>query len=139
MVTSPEATQCCPQSHTHVLLTPWRVCHVSPEIPTLIVAIVLAAVGFFIGRTLGQQHSQLQFEEQMREAKERNESRLLELQEQQRDALREAKDESAKIRSSIESEARERRQEMKRQEQRLQQKEEALDRKAEVLERTERG
>ncbi len=111
----------------------------SPEILTLIVAIVLAAGAFYIGRTLGHQHSQLQFEEQMRAAKERNESRLLELQEEQREALREAKEESAKIRASIESEARERRQEMKRQEQRLQQKEESLDRKSETLERQERS
>src|SRR5581483_1557118 len=138
MATSPCSRTCRPQSHSD-LLPPWRVCHVSPEILTLIVAIVLAAGAFYIGRTLGHQHSQLQFEEQMRAAKERNESRLLELQEEPREALREAKEESAKIRASIESEARERRQEMKRQEQRLQQKEESLDRKSETLERQERS
>jgi ribonuclease Y len=114
-------------------------CPLTPEIVTLIVAIVLAVGGFYAGRTFGQQRMQLQSEERMREAKERNEARLLELQEQQQTTLREAKEETAKIRSSLEGEVRERRQEMKRQEQRLQQKEETLDRKSEHLERQERS
>ncbi len=76
--------------------------------------------------------------EQLNQQKENAEARLLELQAQQRDALREAKDETTKIRTSLESENRERRQEIKRQEQRLQQKEEQLDHKIDSIERRER-
>jgi ribonuclease Y len=81
---------------------------------------------------------QLSFEERVRAIKEDGERRLLELQSQQRDALREAREETARIRSTLETENRERRQEIQRQERRQQQKEEALDRKMEDLERRER-
>jgi len=101
----------------------------------LFFGIVSLAFGFYTGR----QRAQLESEERIRQQKETAEARMLELQQQQRDALREAKDETAKIRTSLEAEARERRQEMKRQEQRLQQKEESLDRKMETLERREQA
>ena len=83
--------------------------------------------------------AQLNYEERLRQVKDDGERRLLDLQTQQRDALREAKEETARIRSAVETENRERRQEIKRQEQRLQQKEEALDHKTENLEKRERG
>lgn len=107
----------------------------------VILAVPLLGVvpGFIFGQKYGRQQMQLTYEEKMRQAKDTAEARLLELQEQQSQALREARDESAKIRTQIENDARERRQEMKRQEQRLQQKEESLDRKTEHFERQEQS
>jgi len=94
--------------------------------------------GYYLGRSYGTVEAERGHEEQMRLASEAAEARLLTLQEEQRIALREARDESAQIRSTLETEARERRQEIKRQEQRLQQKEETLDRKLDSLEKRER-
>src|SRR5579884_3725401 len=88
--------------------------------------------------TYGNQQSRLRNEEQLRQVKEDGEHRLIELQNQQREALREAKEENAKLRTSLEAEIRERRLEYREQEQRLQQKEQALDRKLEGIERRER-
>ncbi len=99
---------------------------------------VSLVIGGFAGIRYGMQQAKLQHEEQMRREKENAEARLLDLQQQQRDVLRESKDETAKIRAALEAEARERRQEMKRQEQRNQQKEETLDRKTDALEKRER-
>ena len=109
-----------------------------------IVLIALVAVigglcaGTFGGMLYARESTQRKHAEQLNQQKESGEARLLELQAQQRDALREAKDETTKIRTSLESENRERRQEIKRQEQRLQQKEEQLDHKIESIERRER-
>ncbi|OLE01692.1 MAG: ribonuclease Y, partial [Ktedonobacter sp. 13_1_20CM_4_53_11] len=64
--------------------------------------------------------------------------KLLEVQNQQRDALREARDETARFRATIERENAERRTELQRQERRNQQKDEALDRKIDALEQRER-
>lgn len=100
---------------------------------------IFGAVSLVLGWYLGQQRTEALHEKALREQKDAAEARLMELQKQQRDALRESKDETAKIRLSLESEARERRQEMKRQEQRLQQKEETLDRKTDGLEKRERA
>ncbi|HEX6818506.1 MAG TPA: ribonuclease Y [Ktedonobacterales bacterium] len=106
----------------------------------VILLVVLLGVmpGIVVGFIFGQQQARIRHQEQLQQMKDTAEARMLELQEQQRDALREAKDENAKTRASLESDARERRQEMKRQEQRLQQKEEALDRKTEGIEKRER-
>ena len=57
----------------------------------------------------------------------------------EREILLQAKDESAQIRTAAETEHRERRAELQRQEKRLQQKEEQLDRKLEDLDGRERG
>ncbi len=120
----------------------WRfiVLNIPEEIVLIIIAGVLPGliIGMSGGFAYGRQQSKLDHEEQMRLASEAAEARLLALQEEQRVALREAKDETAKIRTSLESEARERRQELRRQEQRLQQKEETLDRKIDNLEKRER-
>ncbi|MBF6589480.1 MAG: ribonuclease Y [Ktedonobacterales bacterium] len=105
----------------------------------IVLAIAAAVGGYFFGRRDGRQESQLRFEEHIRQTREKAEARLLELQEQQRDALRENTVEAARVRAALETEARERRQELKQQESRLQQKEEALERKIEGLERQERG
>jgi len=104
----------------------------------IVVAVALLGGGYYLGRSYGKVEALRGHEEQMRLASEAAETRLLTLQEEQRVALREARDDSAEMRSSLENEARERRQEIKRQEQRLQQKEDSLDRKLESLEKRER-
>lgn len=85
-----------------------------------------------------RQQSKLTFEEQLRQVKETGEQRLIEMQTQQHDSLKEAKEENSKIRTTLEAEIRERRIEYKEQEQRLQQKEQALDRKIDALDRKDR-
>ncbi len=84
-------------------------------------------------------HQASQYNEKLRLQQEEYERRLLEVQEHQRDVLRETREETAKFRATIETENRERRAELKRQEQRLFQKEESFDRKTENLERRERA
>ncbi|HEY7781492.1 MAG TPA: ribonuclease Y [Ktedonobacterales bacterium] len=114
------------------------------------VAIVLIVLFFAIGAggayffqerefTHKTMEMRLNAEERIRVIKEEGEGRLLELQAQQRQALREAKDESASIRSTMETEYKERRQEVQRSERRVQEKEEAFDRKTSALERRERA
>ncbi|PWT73491.1 MAG: ribonuclease Y, partial [Chloroflexi bacterium] len=103
-----------------------------------VVALVALGIGTFGGFVYARETTQRKHAEQLNQQKESAEARLLEIQAQQRDALREAKDETTKIRTSLESENRERRQEIKRHELRLQQKEEQLDRKIEGIEKRER-
>jgi ribonucrease Y len=109
----------------------------------VIVLIILGlAFGFalaYMWTTYSAQQSRLRNEEQLRQVKEDGERRLIELQNQQRETLKEAKEENAKLRTALESEIRERRIEYKEQEQRLQQKEQALDRKLDGIERRERA
>ncbi|MGO8946478.1 MAG: ribonuclease Y [Ktedonobacterales bacterium] len=103
-----------------------------------VVALLILGLGTFGGYVFAKELTQRKHVEQLNQQKEGAEARLLELQAQQRDALREAKEETTKIRTSLENENRERRQEIKRQEQRLQLKEEQLDRKIDALEKRER-
>ncbi len=103
-----------------------------------VVALVILGLGTFGGYVFARELTQRKHVEQLNQQKESAEARLLEIQAQQRDALREAKEETTKIRTSLENENRERRQEIKRQETRLQQKEEQLDRKIDGIEKRER-
>jgi ribonuclease Y len=111
-------------------------------VPSIIFIIVLIFVSAFIGAIpaalagfwIGKTRRQTQFEEKLNAQKETHEQRLLAMQDQQREALREARDETARIRLTIENENAERRIELQRQEHRLQQKEEHLDRKVDALE-----
>lgn len=91
-----------------------------------------------VGTSLGMERNKREFEERLRAEREASEKRLLELQIQQGEILREARDETARFRSSMERENAERRTELQRQERRLQQKEETLERKIEMLEQRER-
>jgi ribonuclease Y len=91
-----------------------------------------------VGTSLGMERNKREFEERLRAEKEASEKRLLELQVQQSEVLREARDETARLRSAMEREYSERRSELLRQERRLQQKEENLERKIEMLEQRER-
>ena len=78
------------------------------------------------------------FADRLRIEKEESEQKLMELQMQQREALHEARDETARFRAAMERDNAERRAELQRQERRLQQKEESLERKIEALEQRER-
>ena len=88
----------------------------------IILALALGLGGVVGGYLIGQQRSQLRYQEanidhekQMRKASEAAEKRLEQLQEEQRKSLQETRDESARARAAQETEARERREEIKRQ------------------------
>ena len=110
-----------------------------PGILAILLIVAAGAGGYFAARYLTTQHNKLQLEEQLRLVREENEERLMEMQRQQSETLRETKDENARARATLESELRERRTEVRATEQRLQQKEEALDRKSDALERRDRA
>ncbi len=108
-------------------------------VEALIFAIPIgAAFAILIGYYIGNTRNRERFERSLREQKEASERRLLEVQDQQREALHEARDETARFRDTIERENAERRSELQRQERRLQTKEENLERKIEALEQRER-
>jgi ribonuclease Y len=117
---------------------------VSPTIIVLalvaIVAILAAGAGMALraGYQYGREQNKAQYEELLLAEKETNERKLLEVQNQQREALHEARDETARFRATMERENAERRGELQRQERRNQQKEESLDRKIDALEQRER-
>jgi len=90
------------------------------------------------GYQYGHEQNKARYEELLLAEKEVNEHKLLEVQAQQREALREARDETAHFRTTMEREISERRTELQRQERRLQQKEESFDRKIDALEQRER-
>jgi ribonuclease Y len=108
-------------------------------VPALIITILLGAVfAVFIGYYLGVTRNKEQFEARLRTEKEASEQRLLDAQAEQSGVLREARDETARLRTTMERENSERRIELQRQERRLQQKEETLERKIDVFEQRER-
>jgi len=110
----------------------------STIVVALIIAIPLGAiVALFAGYYIGSTRNKVRFEESLRVQKEASEQRFLEVQEQQHQALREARDETARFRATIERENAERRLELQRQELRLQQKEENLEHKINALEQRE--
>ncbi len=100
----------------------------------LLMVLVGAGMALRTGINLGQERSKTRHEEQLLAEKQANEQRLLEIQNQQHEALREAREETARFRTTIENENAERRTELQRQEKRIQQKEEALERKMDALE-----
>ena len=104
----------------------------------LIILVIGAGVALIAGYLYGRAQNKVRFEQALRAEKEASEQRLLEVQTQQREALQEARYETAQFRATIERENAERRSEIQRQERRLQQKEENLERKIEALEQRER-
>jgi ribonucrease Y len=90
------------------------------------------------GERIGREQNKSYYEELLLSQKDASERRILEIQVQQNEALREAREENARFRSTIERENAERRSELQRQERRLQQKEESLERKIDALEQRER-
>ena len=109
-----------------------------PDFTTILLIFVFSLASGGAAYYLTRQQGKLQFEAQLRQVREEGERRLIELQRQQREGLREAKEENAKVRTTLESEIRERRVETKEQEQRIQQKEQSLERKLEAFEKRER-
>lgn len=103
-------------------------------VATVIAMLVVGALAFVLGYLLKQYIATAQ----MKTARDEADRLLEEAQSRQKELLLEAKDEALKLRSQIESENRERRTELQRQERRIQQKEENLDRKSENLERRDR-
>jgi ribonuclease Y len=90
------------------------------------------------GYQYGHEQNKAHYEELLLAEKDANERKLLEVQAQQREALHEARDETAHLRATMERENTERRTELQRQERRIQQKEESFDRKVDALEQRER-
>jgi ribonucrease Y len=90
------------------------------------------------GERIGREQNKSYYEELLLSQKDASERRILEIQIQQNEVLREAREENARFRSTIERENAERRSELQRQERRLQQKEESLERKIDLLEQRER-
>ena len=104
----------------------------------IIIIPVGAALALAMGHYLGLMRNKEKFEARLRAEKETSEQRLLGVQSEQRAVLREARDETARLRTTMERENSERRIELQRQERRLQQKEETLERKIDALEQRER-
>ncbi len=104
----------------------------------LIILVFGAGVALIAGYVIGSTRNKQYFAERSRLEKEESEQKLMELQMQQREALHEARDETARFRAAMEKDNAERRAELQRQERRLQQKEETLERKIDALEQRER-
>jgi ribonucrease Y len=104
----------------------------------LIILVFGAGVALYAGYLIGTTRNKQHFAERLQNEKEASEQKLLELQAQQREALREARDETARFRAALERDNAERRSELQRQERRLQQREETLERKIDALEQRER-
>ncbi len=95
-------------------------------------------MALWAGEKIGRERNKAHYEELLLAEKDASERRILEVQVQQNEALREAREENARFRSTIERENAERRNELQRQERRIQQKEETLERKIDALEQRER-
>ena len=109
------------------------------EVALIIAALLIGALSaVFFGYNYGLTRNKVKFAENLRAEKEASERRLLEVQNQQHEALKDARDENARFRTTIEREHAERRAEMQRQERRIQLKEETLERKLETQEQRER-
>ncbi len=75
----------------------------------LILLVAGALVALFIGYFYGRTQNKERYEASLRLQKEASEQRLLEVQLEQREALREAREETARFRATIEREYAERR------------------------------
>ena len=107
-------------------------------VTAMVLLVIGAAVALSAGYLIGRYRVKASFEERLRAEKEASEQRLLEVQMHQSEALHEAREETARFRTTIEREHHERRTELQRQERRLQQKEETLERKIDAFEQRER-
>jgi ribonuclease Y len=105
------------------------------DIITAAIVIIVGASTFFLGYLLRDRQQR----QKMKLAGETADRVLDEAKSRQRELLLEARDEALKLKTSAETELRDRRAELHRQERRLQQKEELLDRRLETLDRRERG
>src|SRR5260370_11707665 len=83
-------------------------------VTVMVILVVGAGVALYAGFLIGRMRDKASFEEHLRVEKEASEQRLLEVQAQQREALHEARDETARFRTTIEHENSERRDELQR-------------------------
>ncbi|GHO44015.1 ribonuclease Y [Ktedonospora formicarum] len=107
-------------------------------IVSMIALVVGAILALCVGYLYGKTKSKANYETNLRELREKSEQKLLDVQTEQRQALREAREETARFRATIEKENAERRSELQRQEHRIQTKEENLERKMDTLEQRDR-
>ena len=109
----------------------------------IIVAVVLCAAGIIIGFNAGVAHRKKVAEAEFGSAEEKAKSIIADAEKsasaKKREMLLEAKEENHKLRSALDAEIKERRNELNRQERRLNQKEENLDKKTDNLERKEQS
>ncbi|HEU4759740.1 MAG TPA: ribonuclease Y, partial [Dehalococcoidia bacterium] len=105
----------------------------------LALAVLVGLVGVLLGAAAGI-YLQIRIRQRRIAAAEHSASRILsEADRRQKELLLEAKEEAIRVRNQAESELRERRGEVQRQERRVTQKEESLDRKLESLEQRQRN
>ncbi len=102
-----------------------------------LISAVTFAAGAWGAYTYTGQRSQLRLEEELSKLKEAHEHRLIALQQQQQQTLRETKEENARSRSVLEDELRQRRQELRSAEQRIEQREKQIDRRQEQMDKKE--
>ncbi|PKR78689.1 ribonuclease Y [Halalkalibacillus sediminis] len=107
------------------------------DITWLIISILLALVGIFVGYFVRKSIAEAKISSAEELAKQIVEEGKRNAESAKREALLEAKDENHKIREEQENDLRERRTEVQKQENRLLQKEETLDRKSETLDKRE--
>ena len=101
----------------------------------IIIAVVVAAVCFFLGVQYRKKVAEREIMSAEEEAKRIINESIKSAESKKREALVEAKEEIHKNRSEYEREVKERRSELQKQERRLQQKEENLDKKMDAVER----
>jgi ribonuclease Y len=106
---------------------------------TAAIAVLAAVVAGVIAFYVGYKYNEKRVRAQMKAADLTADKLLEEARTRNRELLLEAKDEALRMKSTAESEVRERRADLHRMERRLQQKEENLDRRVEAQERRERA
>ena len=105
-----------------------------PALATLVVLVVVAATAFAVGFVLQKNKAAAE----MKAIQDDANHQIEDAQTKNKELLLEAQEESLRVRAQVETENRDRRTEIQRQERRIQQKDENLDRKVETLERRER-
>ena len=104
---------------------------------TLVIAVVVAAISFFLGITYRKKVAEKEISSAEEEARRIINEAIKSSESKKREALLEAKEEILQSRTEYEKEEKSRRADLQKQERRLQQKEENLDRKTENIEKKE--
>ena len=104
---------------------------------TLVIAVVVAAISFFLGITYRKKIAEKEISSAEEEARRIINEAIKSSESKKREALLEAKEEILQSRAEYEKEEKSRRADLQKQERRLQQKEENLDRKTENIEKKE--
>ena len=104
---------------------------------TLVIALVVAAISFFLGITVRKRVAEKEISSAEEEARRIINEAIKSSESKKREALLEAKEDILRSRTEYEKEEKSRRADLQKQERRLQQKEENLDRKTENIEKKE--